>query len=380
MSDTKLTTKSGFWDSVNRDRLYSADDMSQPYKSILTDGIFKGGFAVTSPSGLTVTVAAGRALLAGKWVDSLEQTITVPDNPTIYQRKDSVILQIDANTDVRAASIVYRTGTPGDVLPPPDLINSGGITEVRLADVWIGPSASSIPAANIHDARGGNECPYAILSEEVTDEQIAADVTAWLAANVNPVGSAVVVDTSLTIAGAAADAKVTGDAIADLNNDLSEIYDDVTGINKIRNIVPCTEGSNVSRNDSWRSINISNGDKYRILVSSNAVQANATVAYYLSTDGGTTYDDAVTVVNGTVSDLKTSSKDYNAIALYVGDAKVIATGSIEVIVLVGDVSQSIASQIANIENEINVNDKKVDIDSKWLYDIYGSYTDDLLDV
>ena len=35
-------------------------------------------------------------------------------------------------------------------------------------------------------------------------------VTTWLTANVNPVGSAVVVDASLTIAGAAADAKVTG--------------------------------------------------------------------------------------------------------------------------------------------------------------------------
>lgn len=42
---------------------------------------------------------------------------------------------------------------------------------------------------------------------------ISADVTTWLAANVTPVGSAVTVDTSLSIAGSAADAKATGDAI-----------------------------------------------------------------------------------------------------------------------------------------------------------------------
>ena len=39
---------------------------------------------------------------------------------------------------------------------------------------------------------------------------ISEDVTGWLNDNVNPVGSAVTVDSSLTISGSAADAKVTG--------------------------------------------------------------------------------------------------------------------------------------------------------------------------
>lgn len=43
--------------------------------------------------------------------------------------------------------------------------------------------------------------------------QLNTDVTAWLQTNVNPVGSAVVVDSSLTISGAAADAKVVGSTL-----------------------------------------------------------------------------------------------------------------------------------------------------------------------
>ena len=43
------------------------------------------------------------------------------------------------------------------------------------------------------------------------DTQISTDVTAWLNEHVNPVGSAVVVDNSLTTAGAAADAQKTGE-------------------------------------------------------------------------------------------------------------------------------------------------------------------------
>ena len=41
--------------------------------------------------------------------------------------------------------------------------------------------------------------------------QLNEDVTIWLNNNVNPVGSAVIVDKSLTVEGAAADAKVVGD-------------------------------------------------------------------------------------------------------------------------------------------------------------------------
>lgn len=49
-------------------------------------------------------------------------------------------------------------------------------------------------------------------------------VTNWLTANVNPVGSAVVVDNSLTVSGAAADAKITGNKIANLANIESNQY------------------------------------------------------------------------------------------------------------------------------------------------------------
>ena len=53
-------------------------------------------------------------------------------------------------------------------------------------------------------------------------------VTAWLDENVDPVGSAVVVDSSLSISGAAADAKATGDGLTDLKNALNTLLDNIT--------------------------------------------------------------------------------------------------------------------------------------------------------
>lgn len=53
---------------------------------------------------------------------------------------------------------------------------------------------------------------------------VAPQVTAWLNENVDPVGSAVVVDSSLSISGAAADAKVTGDTFDNVKSDTFDLF------------------------------------------------------------------------------------------------------------------------------------------------------------
>ena len=55
------------------------------------------------------------------------------------------------------------------------------------------------------------------------NQQTTSTVTAWLVANVTPTGSAVVVDKSLSVGGAAADAKATGDMVGELKEDLEGI-------------------------------------------------------------------------------------------------------------------------------------------------------------
>jgi len=52
--------------------------------------------------------------------------------------------------------------------------------------------------------------------------QLNTDVANWLNNNVDPVGSAVIVDKTLTIEGAAADAKKTGDELSSLNSSLKD--------------------------------------------------------------------------------------------------------------------------------------------------------------
>lgn len=174
-----------------------------------------------------------------------------------------------------------------------------------------------------------------------------------------------------------------GDAIrgqvSDLKSDIVELDKTVFDITEIKNKVACTSGNAIQRNGSWKTINIPNGEKYQILISSNCITANATVYYYLSTDNGTTYDDSVSLKNGQISDIKTSAKSYNAIALYVEYTKVIATGYVDVVVsIVGD--DSLQNQITALDSKIAESEEKSNVDSRWLYDIYASKTNNILDV
>ena len=66
--------------------------------------------------------------------------------------------------------------------------------------------------------------------------QLNIDITNWLNTNVNPVGSAVIVDSSLTVSGAAADAKITGTEIFNLKNDLTAISENAINLIDLTNI------------------------------------------------------------------------------------------------------------------------------------------------
>ena len=70
------------------------------------------------------------------------------------------------------------------------------------------------------------------LIQPYVNSEIASQVAAWLTSHVDPVGSAVVVDDSLSIEGAAADAKTVGDLFADsyLNKGIIEEGTDLDDI------------------------------------------------------------------------------------------------------------------------------------------------------
>lgn len=187
MLDTTFLISGGFFDAVDSDRLYSADQMNQPYKKIISDGLFfEGGdggniFKATAGGGMKVNIGPGNAMIGGKWAENKDAlAVEVSGNTSGSARIDSIILQCDKSREVRAVQIVYRQGTT----TAPDLVNSDDITELRLANILVPSAASAIASENITDTRGGAECPWVTSIISPSAEQIENGVGQYL--NDNP--------------------------------------------------------------------------------------------------------------------------------------------------------------------------------------------------
>ena len=169
MADQVFGAKCGFWDAVNYDRTYSADDMNKPYNRLVSDGVFAAndGSASTdlqvfaSGTSKNISVSKGAGIFSHKWFENPGSLIiTVPDNTSINPRIDSVIVQVDRRTSGRVGNIVYRTGTAAADPEPPVINGVTNVIEYRLANIAVGPSVTVISQADITDLRGSAACPW----------------------------------------------------------------------------------------------------------------------------------------------------------------------------------------------------------------------------
>lgn len=153
-----MALKSGFYNAFEvdgvYDRTYSADEYTNFYSAFLTDGVRRSNDndLKCTASGLVISVAAGYAICGSKWVhneSSYDLPAVVPPTGS-YSRIDRVFLHVDTTEGTRAASFVYREGTPAATPTPPAKSSATGVFELCLANVSVAPNASSV---TIQDTR-----------------------------------------------------------------------------------------------------------------------------------------------------------------------------------------------------------------------------------
>lgn len=168
MSDSTIVINSGFFPAVNEDRTYSAEDMTRPYRRLVSNGIFatpegepSTDFQVlANGNNLQLTVKAGEGIFGYKWAYSVDKTFNVPANTAVLPRIDSIIIQVNKAQAIRATSLVLRTGTPASSPVPPALNVGSNYAEYRIANVYVAPNVTRITQGNVTDLRGSAECPW----------------------------------------------------------------------------------------------------------------------------------------------------------------------------------------------------------------------------
>lgn len=185
-----MSVTSGFFNSLNSDRRYNAEQMSAIFDGVINDGVFASigtAFSVSADSGFTVNVGIGRAWFDSIWVYNdaiLPLTFDIPE--VVLDRIDAIVIEINKTEEVRAGSIKIIKGSPATFPQEPTLTKNAYVTQYPLAYVTIRAGASSITQGVITSKIGTSDCPYitGILQVQNIDNIVAqwqAQWTEWYA-------------------------------------------------------------------------------------------------------------------------------------------------------------------------------------------------------
>lgn len=161
-----MAVTSGFFNSVNHDRLYDAEQLSSIFDGIIEDGVFQNvgdAFSVHAVDGQDdiVSVGTGRAWFDHTWtLNDTPLTINVDPPNIMLDRIDAIVIDVDRNPDVRKNSIIYVKGEEDTYPEPPELIKTDLRNQYPLAYISRS-SGESVPIkqSDITYKVGSEECP-----------------------------------------------------------------------------------------------------------------------------------------------------------------------------------------------------------------------------
>lgn len=152
----------GFFNSISQDRRYNADQISEYFDGLVSNGIYENvgsAMQVTAGEGMAVNVMSGRAIIDCKWIkNDAAQTIQLAAAHVLMPRYTAIVIRLDRAN--RMIEIAAKDGAPATNPAKPAMTNDGTITELCLAYVYVGANAQSVTQANITDMRSSSLCGW----------------------------------------------------------------------------------------------------------------------------------------------------------------------------------------------------------------------------
>ena len=155
-----MALKFGFFNSVNGDRKYNADDISNYFLKLISNGVFatpSNAMQVQATAGMTVNVSAGWAFINCKWLENTAAYPLILDSAdVVLNRIDRIVLRLSESP--RTMGIYIKKGTPASTPTPPELARTKGVIwELSLAKISIHAGVTDITQSMITDERADTE-------------------------------------------------------------------------------------------------------------------------------------------------------------------------------------------------------------------------------
>ena len=161
--------KFSFFNDINDDRIYYAEDFARHLKKYFSNGIFNNELQVISNNDMTVTIQSGDANIEGYRytnTDNLVKNIDVADGQ--LSRIDNVVIRLDLTNRLISAQIVIGSFDENPIAPP--LERSTTIYDIKLAEIKINAGATAIGQEDIKDTRfDTNLCGNVISTVQTPD-------------------------------------------------------------------------------------------------------------------------------------------------------------------------------------------------------------------
>ena len=168
--------KSRFFNSLNGDRKYLAEDFAAYFAALLSNGVFlhqTNALKVSAYSGLKIKIAAGQAYINGYSYENtadLQKTLTAVTGSRI----DRVVVRLDLTT--RTISIAVKSGTPATTPVAPALTRTADVYELGLADIMLTAGTTTVTSAMITDLRT-NSTYCGGVTMRVDRDEFLGDIT-----------------------------------------------------------------------------------------------------------------------------------------------------------------------------------------------------------
>lgn len=165
-----MAEKSSFFNSVNGDRTYAAEDWARYFASFIGNGVFGSpgtNLQVSPGDGLGVTIAAGLAWINGYFYvneGGLDLSLATADGT--LPRIDRVVIRWSLAG--RAIIAAVKTGVAASSPSAPSLQRDSSIYELGIADVYIAAGTTTVSSSNITDRRS-NVALCGIVSSIVSE-------------------------------------------------------------------------------------------------------------------------------------------------------------------------------------------------------------------
>lgn len=145
----------GFFNAVNGDRRYSADQLGNYFKGLISNGIFENignAFIVTSNNDMSINVGSGKAYINEKWIENDKTAnYSIDASDTAYARIDTVVIRLDYTA--RTISIKILKGTASPTPTAVSITRNNSVYDLKLAEVKVNANVTKITTSDISDYR-----------------------------------------------------------------------------------------------------------------------------------------------------------------------------------------------------------------------------------